>query len=329
MLRDAFERPIQYLRVSLTDRCNLRCVYCMPEEGVVPLQHADMLRYEELVRIVQVAVELGIVHVRLTGGEPLVRRDVVALVADLARIPGLDDLAITTNGMLLERYAESLARAGLRRVNLSLDTLQPERFAQLTRGGDLAQVLRGRTAALTAGLRPVKINTVVIRGMNDDEVVDLARLTLQPEWHVRFIEVMPLGQGTHWQADGVVPTHEIQARIRAALGELMPVGEHGAGIGPARYYRLPAAAGTLGFISPVTEHFCFACNRLRLTSTGQILPCLLSAVAFDLRAALRAGADDAALREIFATAIAAKPRSHHLAEQVPSADVLPMSCIGG
>lgn len=326
--QDAFERPIEYLRVSVTDRCNLRCLYCMPEEGVPNIPHDSILRYEEIVRVVRVAVEMGISHVRVTGGEPLVRKDIVHLVAQLAPLPGLDDLSMTTNGILLERYARPLAEAGLDRVNVSLDTLKPERFHRITRLGSLERVLRGRESALEAGLRPVKINTVVIRDLNDDEIVDLARLTLEPDWHVRFIEVMPLGKDVHWTGDGVVPTAEVRARIETVLGPLMAVrGE--AGIGPARYYRLPGAGGTVGFISPVSDHFCHACNRLRLTSDGKILPCLMSNRAIDLRSPLRAGAADETLRRIFQQAILAKPRGHHLGENVLPECVLPMSCVGG
>lgn len=324
---DAYDRPIQYLRVSVTDRCNLRCVYCMPEEGVAKFSHQDVLRNEEIVRIVRIAVETGFVHIRLTGGEPLVRKGIVELVEELARIPGLDDLSMTTNGILLRQYAEPLARAGLRRINLSLDTLRPERFRQITRWGDLEDVLAGREAALAAGLRPVKVNMVVVRGMNDDEVVDMARMTLQPDWHVRFIEVMPLGAGVHWWGDGVISSAEIRARIEEALGPLTPVpGE--VGIGPARYYQLPGAAGTVGFISAITEHFCRFCNRLRLTSDGRLLPCLLSSATIDLRTPLRNGATDEELRALFLQAVIAKPRGHALAEGVlpPS---LPMSHIGG
>ncbi len=324
---DAYDRPIQYLRVSVTDRCNLRCVYCMPEEGVAKFSHQDILRHEEIVRIVRIAVETGFVHIRLTGGEPLVRKGIVELVAELARIPGLDDLSMTTNGILLRQYAEPLARAGLRRINLSLDTLRPERFRQITRWGNLEDVLAGREAALAAGLRPVKINMVVVRGMNDDEVVDMARMTLQPDWHVRFIEVMPLGAGVHWSGDGVVSSAEIRARIEEALGPLTPVpGE--VGIGPARYYRLPGAAGTVGFISAVTEHFCRFCNRLRLTSDGRLLPCLLSSATIDLRTPLRNGATDEELRALFMQAVVAKPRGHALAEGILPTS-LPMSHIGG
>jgi cyclic pyranopterin phosphate synthase len=324
---DAYERPIQYLRVSVTDRCNLRCVYCMPEEGVAKLYRQEILRNEEIVRIVRIAVETGFVHIRLTGGEPLVRKGIVDLVAELARIPGMDDLSMTTNGVLLRQYAEPLARAGLRRINLSLDTLRPERFRQITRWGNLEDVLAGREAALAAGLRPVKINMVVVRGLNDDEVVDMAQKTVEPDWHIRFIEVMPLGAGVHWSGDGVVPSAEIRARIEEALGPLMPV--HGeVGIGPARYYRLLGAAGTVGFISAVTEHFCHLCNRLRLTSDGRLLPCLLSGAIIDLRTPLRNGATDEELRALFMQAVVAKPRGHTLAEGNPPVS-LPMSHIGG
>jgi len=326
--RDSFDRPIEYLRISVTDRCNFRCVYCMPEEGVSFIPHEEVLRYEEIIRIVRVVVEMGITHIRLTGGEPLVRDGIVDLVAELEKIPGLDDLAMTTNGMLLERFAEPLAKAGLRRVNISMDTLKPERFHKITRLGSLEQVLKGREAAIKAGLCPAKVNTVVIRGLNDDEVVDLARLTLQPDWHLRFIEVMPLGEGIHWADDGVVPSTEIRAKVEAALGKLTPV-HSSSGIGPARYYQLPGAQGTLGFISAITEHFCYACNRLRLTSNGRILPCLMSNHSIDLRTPLREGADDEALREIFKKAILSKPREHHLAEHTVPECMLPMSCIGG
>jgi len=326
--KDVHNRPIQYLRVSVTDRCNLRCVYCMPEEGVPKLPRHDILRYEEIVRVVRVAVEMGFIHIRLTGGEPLARRGIVGLVADLARIPGLDDLSMTTNGILLSRHARRLAAAGLRRVNVSLDTLRPDRFRRITRRGRLEDVLEGRRAALEAGLRPVKVNSVIVRGLNDDEVVDLARLTLEPDWHVRFIEVMPLGSDACWSGDGVVSSDEIRSRIEGALGQLTAIhGRASRGAGPARYYRLPGAGGTVGFISPVTEHFCQACNRLRLTSDGRLLPCLLSDAFIDLRTPLRAGADDEELKSLLRQAIVAKPRGHQLERALPVC--LPMSQIGG
>lgn len=327
---DTYERAVTYLRVSVTDRCNLRCIYCMPKEGVPNIPHPKILRYEEIVRVVRVAVNMGMTHVRLTGGEPLVRKGIVDLVAQLSQIDGLLDLSMTTNGHLLARYAEPLAAAGLDRVNLSLDTLKPERYHQITRLGHLDAVFAGRKAALDAGLRPVKVNAVIVRGINDDEVVDLARLTRQPTWHLRFIEVMPLGKGVHWTGDGVVSSREIRARVEAELGPLTPVESTAhPGIGPARYYRLPEAEGTLGFISPVSDHFCQACNRLRLTSDGRLLPCLMSNRAVDLRDPLRAGVDDATLRRRIQEAIQAKPRAHPKAEDVRPDCHLPMSCVGG
>ena len=314
---DAYNRPISYLRISVTDRCNLRCIYCMPLEGVPWHSHEEILRYAEIEIIVRTAAELGINKIRLTGGEPLVRRGIVDLVRALARIPGIDDLAMTTNGTLLARYAEDLAGAGLRRVNVSLDTLRPERFHSITRLGRLEDVLNGMEAAQQAGLEPVKINTVVMRGMNDDEVVDFARQTMESGWNVRFIEPMPVGNGVlaegEWRKR-VVTGKEIRWQIEAALGPLEPA-KMRAGNGPARYYRLPGADGTLGFITPISEHFCHRCNRLRLTADGQLRPCLLSDYEIDLRTPLRQGADVAQIKELLLQGIASKPQQHHLDEQ--------------
>ncbi len=327
---DAYNRPISYLRISVTDRCNLRCVYCMPPEGVAWRPHDEILRYEEIETVVRAAAGLGISKVRLTGGEPLVRMGIVDLVRDLAGIPGVDDLAMTTNGVLLSRYATDLAEAGLQRVNVSLDTLRPERFRRITRLGRMEDVLAGMEAAHEAGLEPVKINTVVIRGMNDDEVVDLARKTMETGWNVRFIEPMPVGNGV--LADGewrerVVTGREIRHRIEAALGELEPA-KMSAGNGPARYYRLHGARGTLGFITPISEHFCYRCNRLRLTADGQLRPCLLSDYEIDLRTPLRQGADVAQIKELLLKGIESKPMQHHLDEwKRPEKRV--MSEIGG
>jgi cyclic pyranopterin phosphate synthase len=312
---DSFNRPISYLRVSVTDRCNLRCVYCMPPEGVPWRSHEEILRYEEIELIVQAAASLGISKVRLTGGEPLVRLGFVELVRLLARIPGIDDLSMTTNGTLLARYATELAEAGLKRVNVSLDTLQPERFRRITRQGDLTAVFEGIAAAREAGLVPLKVNTVVVRGLNDDEVVDFARLTLEGDWHVRFIEMMPLGANTAWAGDGYVSVGEVRCQIEDALGELVPA-KVGLGNGPARYYRLPGAVGTVGFISPISEHFCYQCNRLRLTADGRLRPCLLSDYEMDLRTPLRQGADLAEVRELLIHSIKAKPERHYLDESI-------------
>lgn len=326
---DACNRPISYLRVSVTDRCNLRCVYCMPPQGVPLRSHADILRYEEIERVVRAAAELGITKVRLTGGEPLVRLGIVELVAMLARIPGVDDLAMTTNGILLSRFAHELAQSGLKRVNVSLDTLQADKYARITRGGRLEDVLAGIESAQRAGLAPLKINTVVVRGLNEDEVIEIARLTLTRDWHVRFIEMMPLNEDSSCSSygDGLVSNEETRARISAALGPLMPA-DTVQGNGPAAYYRLAGAVGTVGFISPVSEHFCGQCNRLRLTADGQLRPCLLSDQELDIKALLRRNASDEELRDCLRRAIQAKPSGHHLNEQVrPHSRA--MSQIGG
>ncbi len=309
--------PVEYLRVSITDRCNLRCVYCMPPEGVAWCPHADILRYEEIVAIVRVAVQLGVRKVRLTGGEPLVRPGAVELVRMLADIPGLDDLAMTTNGTLLARHARELKDAGLRRVNVSLDTLRADRFRQITRRGHLEDVLAGIEAAQAAGLTPVKINAVIVRGLNDDEVVTLARKTVDEGWHMRFIELMPVGNGAvtvgDWRKRLVTAT-EMRERIEAELGPLQPARMRVGG-GPARYYRLPGAKGTVGFITPISERFCAHCNRMRLTADGKLRPCLLSDYEIDLRSPLRNGADEKRIAELLCQGIALKPRRHHLDER--------------
>lgn len=313
---DAYNRPISYLRISVTDRCNLRCVYCMPPEGMPWVPHEDILTYEEIETVVRAAADLDISKVRLTGGEPLVRLDIVKLVRMLARVSGVDDLAMTTNGILLSRYASRLAEAGLQRVNISLDSLQPKRFRSITRGGRLEDVLEGMEAARRAGLEPIKINTVVIRGMNDDEVVDLAGRTMETGWNLRFIELMPVGNsgwlGDEW-TEKVVTAEEIRPRVESTLGTLEPA-KVSAGGGPARYYRLPGAQGTLGFITAISDHFCYRCNRMRLTADGQLRPCLLSDEEIDLRGPLRRGAGVAEIKELLLKGVESKPRRHHLAE---------------
>ena len=322
---DRYGRRITYLRVSVTDRCNLRCIYCMPEEGVPSMRHADILSYEEITRLVRIAAGMGISQVRLTGGEPLVRKGIASLVRSVAQVPGIEGLAMTTNGQLLARLARQLADAGLQRVNISLDTLHPERFRAITRRGELQHTLAGIEAARRAGLEPVKINTVVMRGINDDEVVDFARHTLSDGWNVRFIEVMPLGEGASLAGDTYVPTDEVRTRIEEELGPLEPASLSGSG--PARVWRLPGATGTLGFISAISHHFCHECNRLRLTANGRLVPCLLSDLEFDLRTPLRSGATDAELRDVFRRAIEAKPSGHHLSKHI--VPVHEMSRMGG
>ncbi len=313
---DSLHRPIEYLRLSVTDRCNLRCRYCMPPEGIPWRAPEEILRYEELERVVRAAVELGIGKVRITGGEPLVRRGLLRFIAALAAIPGIDDLSMTTNGTLLGPVAADLAAAGLHRVNVSLDSLIPERLAALTRGGRLDEVLAGIAAASRAGLDPVKINVVVMRRRNDDEVLSFARKTIEEGWHVRFIEFMPVGRWLDeddgsWQ-QSFVAVEEIRRQIEVALGPLQP--DDGLrGAGPARYYRLAGASGTIGFISAVSEHFCRGCNRLRLSADGRLRPCLLRDQEIDLRAILRSGATDKELEQSLLEAIRFKPAGHRLA----------------
>ena len=327
---DAYNRPISYLRVSVTDRCNLRCRYCMPPGGVACRSHEEILRYEEIELIVRAAARLGITKVRLTGGEPLVRLGIAGLVRRLAGIEGVDDLAMTTNGILLARYAMELRDAGLDRVNVSLDTLRPERFHEITRLGRLEDVLTGMEAARRARLEPIKINTVVIRGMNDDEVVDFARKTMEDAWNVRFIELMPIGEGVMGVAEWrrkVVTADEVLKRIEGELGTLEPA-KISVGGGPARYYRLPGAEGTIGFITPISEHFCYRCNRLRLTADGKLRPCLLSEQEIDLRSVLRGGADVERIMDVLQNGIDSKP-FHHCLDECVLPDGRAMSEIGG
>ena len=325
--QDDFGRAINYLRVSVTDRCNLRCVYCMPEEGIEKQPQSHILRYEELAMVVRAAAEIGITKIRLTGGEPLARLGLPEFVRMIARIPGIDDISMTTNGTLLAQHAQALADAGLHRVNISLDTLLPDRFQLITRRGRLADVWAGLDAARTYGLTPIKFNMVVIRDLNDDEIVDFARRTRSHGWHVRFIELMPIGANVDWAASGTVPIPEMRERIEAQVGPLTAV--HGpTGNGPARYYQLPGAEGTIGFIGALSDHFCGTCNRLRLTADGHVRPCLLSDYEIDIRSALREGRNLEAVKAVLVQAIHSKPAHHHLVEIQPPHERT-MAQIGG
>lgn len=312
-LSDSFQRPIDYLRISVTDRCNLRCIYCMPEAGVDLFPRENMLSYEEIYQVARAAAELGITKLRLTGGEPLVRADLSQLVAMLARLKGIDDIALTTNGLLLAQHAAELKAAGLRRVNVSLDSLQPQKFQRITRGLRLEQVLEGIRVAEELGLTPVKINTVVMRGINDDELLDFAGQSIHQGWNVRFIELMPFGeQGT--KANNHMPVAEMKERLET-LGPLEP-SLPGVGGGPAKYFRYPKVKGTIGFISPISEHFCENCNRLRLTADGRLYLCLLGEASVDLRGPLRSGASEEDIKAIIQQAVAEKPERHYLAEGI-------------
>lgn len=308
-LVDSFARSINYLRLSLTDQCNLRCRYCAPGAGQ-KLRRVELLRYEELLRFIRIAVDMGVRKVRLTGGEPLLRRDVLSFIADLASIPGLADIRLTTNGVLLEKYAKGLYAAGIRKLNISLDTLRPERYHEIT-GADLfAQVWRGIELAQEIGFEKIKLNAVALRGVNDDEFVELARLTIDRPWQVRFIEFMPVGGAAVWDSSSYISSAEIMERIRV-LGELAPSADAGIN-GPARLYRLPGSCGTLGFISPISNHFCDRCNRLRLTADGMLRSCLLSDQQTDLKGILRRGGGDGEIRQAIVEAIRHKPKGHGL-----------------
>jgi cyclic pyranopterin phosphate synthase len=287
---------------------------------------AELLTYDEIMRVVRVAAELGVQKIRLTGGEPTVRPDLIALVRKIAAVPGIADLAMTTNGVLLSRLAAPLADAGLRRINVSLDTLDAERFHRITRWGNVDDVLKGLDSALAAGLSPIKVNAVVVRGYNEGEVVDLARLSLEHDWEIRFIEMMPFGSVAGFQKSAHVPSRETMDRIEAVLGPLVPLDT--SGYDPARTYRLQGAPGTLGFISPVSMPFCAQCGRLRLTAEGRLRLCLLRDDEADLRTPLRAGATHEQLKSLFRAAAYRKPWGHGLAHNViPRARV--MSQIGG
>jgi cyclic pyranopterin phosphate synthase len=325
-LSDSFQRPINYLRISATDRCNLRCIYCMPAEGVELRSHRDILSYEEIRTIAQAAAELGMDSIRVTGGEPLVRLGLPHLIEMLAGIEAVDNIALTTNGVLLADYAAELKAAGLERVNVSLDTLKPDRFRRITRGhSELEQVLDGIEAARRVGLEPVKLNMVVMSGINDDEILDFAAKTIDEDWHIRFIELMPVA-GNGDNAPRFVSATDMRKRL-APLGELEPC-LPSVGNGPAKYYRLAKAKGTIGFITPVSEHFCFRCNRMRLTADGKLRPCLLSDYEIDLKKPLRDGISKAGLKKLFKKAVAEKPLQHKLAEgQVPNRR--PFSHVGG
>jgi GTP 3',8-cyclase len=309
---DTYQRTINYLRISVTDRCNLRCVYCMPEGGIKLMSHLDILSYEEIITLVKAAAELGIDKVRLTGGEPLVRAGVSDLIKMITEIDTIKDISMTTNGVLLAKYAAELKEAGLDRVNISLDTLKPERFHQITRCGKLEDTLNGIAAAIEADLTPVKINMVAMAGVNDDEIIDFARKTITDGWNVRFIEQMPVSAPGE-EAAKLFSVKDMKLRIDP-LGKMEPF-KMSTGNGPAKYYKLLGASGTIGFITPVTEHFCLECNRLRLTADGKLRLCLLQEDEIDLREPLRSGASIEELKTLIKDAIAKKPKGHTLGEE--------------
>lgn len=317
MPRDRYGREIDYLRISLIDHCNLRCVYCMPLRGLHFTPSEQLLRSEELEAVARAAASVGFCKVRLTGGEPTLRSDLVEIVERLSRVPGLEDLSMTTNGVLLPRLAGPLARAGLARVNIHVDTLHPERLKRVMRFGDVEEIWAGIEAAVAAGFQPIKLNAVVVRDFNDADVVELAALTLTRDWHVRFIELMPLGGGecARMALSQYVPSVETRQRIEAELGPLEALPRVRAA-DESRNFRLHHGRGVVGFISPVSEPYCGTCDRMRLTADGKLHLCLLNDDEVDLKPALRNGGGTAAIAELLLRAVSAKPTGHRLDEGV-------------
>ena len=326
MAIDRFGRNIHYLRISLTDHCNLRCVYCMPEDMTFR-PNAELMQDDEVLLLVRLFANLGFDKFRLTGGEPTVRAHIVELVREIAHVPGVRSLSMTTNGVLLGRLAEPLAKAGLQRVNISIDTLDAGKFQRLTRWGSLEDVWQGILAAEAAGLSPIKLNVVVVQGYNEMDVVDLARLTVDKPWQIRYIEMMPFAGATDLQLNQVVTAADIQARIEAVFGPL-EVANSGELDGEARLFRIPGALGEIGLISSVTVPFCAACTRARLTADGRLRLCLLREREVDLLTPLRAGASLSDLRQIILGGVWDKPWGHGLAEGIIPMNRI-MSEIGG
>lgn len=326
MMKDRYERIIDYMRISIIDRCNLRCIYCMPSDGVKPIKYKSILSYEEITRVVKIAAGLGVKKIRITGGEPLIRKNLPYLIKSIHSVEGIDDISLTTNGVLLKNCVHALVKAGLRRVNVSLDSLSPHRYSEITRGGDINNVLEGLREAEKAGLVPIKINVVPVRGFNDDEIEAFARLTINTPYHIRFIEFMPIGARDLWSEDKYMSTDEIKERV-SAVAPLMPV-EIGHS-GPARHFRFENSAGLVGFISPITHHFCDTCNRLRLTSDGKLRPCLFSETEIDIKSPMRRGASDEEIERLLRLSVEMKPHGHSINAEKYFAYLKPMSKIGG
>lgn len=323
-LKDQFGRSIEYLRISVTDRCNFRCVYCMPLEGLDWIPKAEVLTYEEIAEVVRQLAPLGLRRLRITGGEPTIRPDLTSLVRMLKAIPEIEDVALSTNGVRLPDLAAPLRLAGLDRVNISADSLRPERIAAIARRNLPFDPVASAQAASNAGLDPIKLNVVVMRGINDDEIADFAKLTLQHPWHVRFIELMPVGEMANLEWEHVVPSSEVLDRARVN-GVLEPSSGPARGNGPAAYHRYPGAPGTIGVITPMTHTYCGSCNRVRLTADGRLRTCLYGDHEVNLRDPLRAGQ---ALEPLFIEALAKKPLEHNLL-QMQTGGLRALSQVGG
>lgn len=335
-LVDSFRRKITYLRVSITDRCNYRCIYCKPEEQFKFIPHEEILRYEEIVEIVQEAVNLGITKVRITGGEPLVRKGIIGFIKKLKEIEKLEDISLTTNGFFLSEYAEKMKVAGLSRVNISLDSLRKDKYRKITWGGDLERVLGGINSALKVGLLPIKINTVLIRGINDDEVEDFVRLAIEKPLNIRFIELMPSGEEIKDNYnDKFISVLEIKESLVKKYS-FSPI-DISSGNGPAKYYQIEGGKGTIGFITALSQHFCQSCNRIRLTSEGKIRSCLFSNQEIDLKKVIRevgnTGKDQILRRKVIRDkielAVKLKPKDHKIREGILNNLSFKMFRIGG
>jgi cyclic pyranopterin phosphate synthase len=326
-LVDQYNRRLNYLRISVTDRCNLRCLYCLPCEGIPKLRHEDILTYEEILRIAGIAVKLGVEKIRLTGGEPLVRKDLCKIIPHLTGLTGLKDVALTTNGIYLKENLEKLKTGGIKRLNISLDSFKRERYQKITGFDGLEQVLAGIDLADQMGFQPIKINVVVIKGVNDDEVLDFARFSLEHPYHIRFIEYMPLGIASAGNSLHHVPSSVIKEKL-GSLGKLALVSKTELD-GPAERFSFEGAPGEIGFISPLTHHFCHTCNRLRLTASGRLRPCLLSDQEEDLKGPMRKGASDNDLANIFLKTAFNKPLEHTRASHDSLHFPGQMSSIGG
>ncbi|RQD67367.1 MAG: GTP 3',8-cyclase MoaA [Tindallia sp. MSAO_Bac2] len=320
-MADQYQRNINYMRISITDLCNMRCLYCMPENGIQKKPHDALLSFEDIVSIVKASVPLGINKLRITGGEPLVRKGIIDLIGSLSEIEGINEIAMTTNGSLLTDMAEPLKKAGLTRFNISIDSLKEDRYREITRGGELKDVLSGIEKALSLDMKPIKLNTVMIGGYNEEELEDFAQLTYDKLIDVRFIELMPVGEASQWAKSKFVSNETLKKR----LGLLHPL--KGIAGSPARYYQLPGAKGKIGFINPISDHFCSECNRIRLTSDGKLKPCLHSNTEIDLLPMLRTNPDSIA--EVLAAAIEAKPERHMLNQENAIYSSRNMCQIGG
>lgn len=323
-MQDQFKRRIEYLRISITDRCNLRCKYCMPETGVKWIPHESILSYEEILRLMRISTSLGFRRFRITGGEPLARQGILDFLAEASRISGVEDLMLTTNGILLPEMASDLKAAGVNRINISLDTLNPERFREITRGGDVQKVIQGIYRSLEVGLHPVKLNVVVVRDFNLDELPKFKKLAQNYPLHVRFIELMPIGVSSEHRSD-FVPIAEMKEIL--GLEGMKPKSDLVGG-GPAEYITSEGFQGSLGFISAISRHFCDTCNRVRLTADGKLRPCLHSTKELDFRQALRGEMTDEEIAGLFAEAVWQKPAEHHMNEEAWQ-DQRMMSQIGG